>query len=167
MTVPCSVVIDQRQTRTFCFAEHPTAACRGGFSSLPALASLGQSCLEELALWNQGWCWDSEFQMGQPITGTWQWCTGPICLIPWMTNEMLFQGPGVTHHTHTHTHKICSPSSSACGVGWGGGDCFSLVFRIIWRCFSVARPDEVLMTLYTRHPQWTTVHRSLWSCTSL
>lgn len=93
-------------------------------------------------------------QMERPLRGTcvhgthWHRCRGLLCLTPWMTNEVLFQGPGVTSHTYARTHtRSCSTSNSACGVGW---EYFRVLFRIIWRCFGAARTDEVLMTLYTK-----------------
>lgn len=46
----------------------------------------------------------------------WHGCRGPLCLTPWMTNEVLFQGLSVTSHTYIIT-PTSSPSCCAPKVG--------------------------------------------------
>lgn len=76
----------------------------------------------------------------------WRWRIRQICQMCWVTNEVAYYSrASVWPNTNTCLKKKIPPSTNACDVGRG---CFS-VFRIIWRCFSLAGPDEVLMTLYT------------------
>lgn len=66
----------------------------------------------------------------------------------WLMNTISGPQCDLTHiYNHTHTHSHTQFSQPLCMLG--GLGYFSVLFRIIWRCFS-ARTDEVLMTFYTK-----------------